>query len=633
MHVKSITVENFHSIHNETLLLDNITILVGANGSGKSSFLMALELFKSVSPKITIDDFYNKNTDEPITITICFDGLSQDENKQFIPYIQNGELTVSRIFRFVVDHVSNDYYGKKLQNPDFSIIRDLKLTLKDIRGIYTEYILPKYPSFKQTITGKPELKKILELWESDNIDKCKLMLDDGKFFGFNEAAQGYLGRYIDFLYVEAFKDMESVTSDEKRSPLSALIDLVVRHDLMGKTEIQDMVKQFRVEIDEFLNENSSSMSELSTSLTKKLKDYVPEAEVKLTLKNIDFNFNKPYAEISLMEDEYESKVENTGHGIQRLFIMTILEYLSTFVKKTDDSITEYKTYVLIIDEPELYQHPNRARYISKFLLKLSSNNIENSKYKIQIIYATHSAYFIDIDRIKQIRILQKEKRENYPKITKIFSINSKDVLDKLKCIYSRSIDWSNIKTGLRILNIPLFYEGFFSKGVVLVEGSSDRLAIIESANISNINFESNNISVIPCQSKSNMPKLIIIFKQLGIPVYAIWDNDKNGDRTSIKKENRILLKLLDAPEKDYPFGVESNYTCFDNKIETMLNNEIPSEIYDKLICDIKFKYNIRTFELKSGNNMSIFLNELSKLDVQFPSMLLNIVKKIDELFK
>ena len=38
-------VQNFRSIRDETLNFDNLTALVGSNGSGKSSLLRALELF------------------------------------------------------------------------------------------------------------------------------------------------------------------------------------------------------------------------------------------------------------------------------------------------------------------------------------------------------------------------------------------------------------------------------------------------------------------------------------------------------------------------------------------------------------------------------------------------------------
>ena len=69
MIIKSIHIKNFRSIKNETLSFSNLTALVGANGSGKSSFLKAIEIFQNTSPKISEDDYYNKNT---MALILCF---------------------------------------------------------------------------------------------------------------------------------------------------------------------------------------------------------------------------------------------------------------------------------------------------------------------------------------------------------------------------------------------------------------------------------------------------------------------------------------------------------------------------------------------------------------------------------
>ena len=43
MILESVRVQNFRSIKDATLYCDKLTALVGANGSGKSSFLKAIE--------------------------------------------------------------------------------------------------------------------------------------------------------------------------------------------------------------------------------------------------------------------------------------------------------------------------------------------------------------------------------------------------------------------------------------------------------------------------------------------------------------------------------------------------------------------------------------------------------------
>jgi putative ATP-dependent endonuclease of OLD family len=79
MIVKSVHVQNFRSIRDETLLCEPLTVLVGPNGAGKSSFLHALEAFYDVSARYTGEDFYAGDTSQPISITVTFTDLIEKE--------------------------------------------------------------------------------------------------------------------------------------------------------------------------------------------------------------------------------------------------------------------------------------------------------------------------------------------------------------------------------------------------------------------------------------------------------------------------------------------------------------------------------------------------------------------------
>lgn len=59
MMLKSVKIENYRSIKDVTLCCDNLTVLLGANGSGKSSFLRAIDLFGAEKPDLAKDDYYN----------------------------------------------------------------------------------------------------------------------------------------------------------------------------------------------------------------------------------------------------------------------------------------------------------------------------------------------------------------------------------------------------------------------------------------------------------------------------------------------------------------------------------------------------------------------------------------------
>ena len=52
MLVKTVTVKNFRCAKDGVLNCEKLTALVGANGSGKSTFLRALQLFYDTNPRI-----------------------------------------------------------------------------------------------------------------------------------------------------------------------------------------------------------------------------------------------------------------------------------------------------------------------------------------------------------------------------------------------------------------------------------------------------------------------------------------------------------------------------------------------------------------------------------------------------
>lgn len=83
MILESIRVRNFRFILDETLYFEYLTAIVGSNGSGKSSFLRGLHLFYESSPRIEIEDSYNRDTTAEIVITVIFRDFSPEARMKF----------------------------------------------------------------------------------------------------------------------------------------------------------------------------------------------------------------------------------------------------------------------------------------------------------------------------------------------------------------------------------------------------------------------------------------------------------------------------------------------------------------------------------------------------------------------
>lgn len=98
--LESLHVQNYRSVRDATLKLNGLTVLVGANGAGKSSFIKALELFWNRRPSVVAEDYYNKNTKNPIKITLAFSDMNKFEQDALGPYSPDGKLIVEREFKW-----------------------------------------------------------------------------------------------------------------------------------------------------------------------------------------------------------------------------------------------------------------------------------------------------------------------------------------------------------------------------------------------------------------------------------------------------------------------------------------------------------------------------------------------------
>ena len=146
---------------------------------------------------------------------------------------------------------------------------------------------------------------------------------------------------------------------------------------------------------------------------------------------------------------------------------------------------------------------------------------------------------------------------------------------------------------LQTLMTPWMNEGFFADMVVLVEGEDDRAAILGVAEYLNLNFDRDGIAVIPCGGKSSLDRPLIIFRQLGIPVYVLWDSDYSETNSDVKY-NHALLRLLNEMIEDWPAFVKENCACFKVNLENTLKEEIGRVLFDQLLDNAKDELGIQT---------------------------------------
>ena len=603
MIIQELHVKNFRSILDESFPCDCLTALVGRNGAGKSSFLRALEMFYDPSAKVIAEDFYAEDTSQDIEIAVTFSDLTAEEKGFFSAYIDNDTLTVVRVFSLASGRKSGTYHGMRLQNPEFGEIRGAG-GKRDITARYNELRSSDKYSSLPTVRSADQALEALGQWETEHPDECRRLRDDGQFFGFTEVGQGYLGRYTRFIRIPAVRDASEDATEKRGSCVTEIMDLVVRSVLATRKEVTSFKEETQAKYKKILD--PSKLTELTTlqdQLTNTLKQFAPDASVSLKwAKLADINIPMPEAEVKLLEDGYESAVQRTGHGLQRAFILTMLQHL--VAARESEKVTEERlsseeeiqateeaylpSLVLAIEEPELYQHPNRQRHMASVLLQLAQGSVPGVAKNTQVIYSTHAPLFVGLDRFDQIRVLRKEKGETgKPKVTKVAKAELEAVAEEIwKASGQERAKYTaeTLRPRLQAVMTPWMNEGFFADVAVLIEGEDDRAALLGVARSMNHDFDSLGIAVIPCFGKTNLDRPLVIFRQLGVPVYVIWDGD-HSERDARAEGNRYLLRLLGETEEDWPESVADTYACFKVKLEKTLESEIGPEMFKRLLSE------------------------------------------------
>lgn len=231
------------------------------------------------------------------------------------------------------------------------------------------------------------------------------------------------------------------------------------------------------------------------------------SSVSLNWRSQDgFSLPLPTADVNLLDDGLAVPVDYAGHGLQRTFIIALLQHLAraSFVslrEQPDDAeaadehpvedvgqeVSQLPGLILAIEEPELYQHPTKQRHFARVLHELSHGHLPGMATSTQMILATHSPHFAAIDRSEDVRILRRSKpKPDQPRETACSIVDLQSIAAQLEKAQEKpegSFTVQSLRPRLHIIGSELA-EGFFAKAIVLVEGRGDSAALMAAAQLS-----------------------------------------------------------------------------------------------------------------------------------------------------
>ncbi|MBZ4644241.1 MAG: ATPase protein [Deferribacteraceae bacterium] len=334
--IKKVKIENFRSIKNQEIELKNYTIFIGDNGTGKTSFLEAINFALSpsfLSGRIKHTDFYN-GEDNPINIEVEF----KENLKAQLP---DGYVKQEIPFKQVLLKIK--FRGRKAPEKAFS---DL---------VVIEHRIEPSESVSRTANGWSIKRKggsdfnfrdhllALSIIETEDLPRS---------FYFNKGRDKQLQRGFNSSINTVFDDFNWRFLKNERSK-----DFFSDKNKIEKEKILDLID---------IKEN------VFNKLNGKLKIFGIE-EVDISFIDGKSPFNNAF--LSRKKD-IDLPVKYLGSGVEMIISLMFLETMASMSKEK---------LVILIDEPELHLHPSLQYKLSEYLENISKNH--------QVIVSTHSPIF------------------------------------------------------------------------------------------------------------------------------------------------------------------------------------------------------------------------------------------------
>ncbi len=217
--------------------------------------------------------------------------------------------------------------------------------------------------------------------------------------------------------------------------------------------------------------------------------------------------------------------EELGLGIQSALVVGIFEALRLLGGPVG---------TVIIEEPEMYLHPQAQRYFHRVLSDLADQE------SCQVIYSTHSPIFAPATRFEGIRLVRKDPG-TMSRISLVDDPADHEYLAGERAAQKLALSFD-----------PTTSELLFARRVLLVEGPGDRLAVMMAAERLGHDLDAEDLAVVPCGTKTAIPFFARACAALGVDFCILHDEDllpEEGDekvQSNLRRENARAAKLNEA---------------------------------------------------------------------------------------
>ena len=503
------------------------TCLVGANDAGKSSFLRAIQhLFEDHPPIGDHDPTKGGEPREQHYIEAELEDVP--EGFPFAPY---GTAQFRRSFN---PNASLCYWGSK---PKLEIIAQMaRGTLKKGEWKDDPNVTPEM---------RTEIAPFLQekgMVTSETSTRCFEHLVNK---GLVEFVQDWapipssdLEPYIRIHFLPADARAEDEMIGKEGAMFDRLGGDLVREAAEGNVKLSEAREKYESAISEIISKTEEDkwayepLNELQKTLSDKVKRFddtlcVSSEPQRGRLSAISFGMTLT------ITNDVSTSIKQMGHGCRRSVMFAMLETLAEMrqIKAQQAESEGVETFspvpcsVFLIEEPELYLHPQKERERMRMLEELSEQP------HVNVIVATHSAFFVDLEKADGVvRFERASIGEARAFSWQGGSLNQNEREDFI---------------AMRLLH-PTTAAMVFASRIIIVEGETESIMLPILAR--RMGVDCDGTEIVWAGGIKNIPYLLRICNELKLP-YTVWaDRDANDHIPEIQDHcHPDLAKLVVVP--------------------------------------------------------------------------------------
>jgi len=557
MKLRKIEISKFRSIDSVIIDIADMVTFIGENNAGKSNILRALGLFYQESMR-SIDEecFFYKDRKIPIEIILTFDRLCHfDRTQKYLKHwIYQDAIRVKKVVDYDEgnDKYKMTFYGwqarPKEKHFDLSRFDEYKA---DIRNIVSEQNLPDYFKTENGSATQASYKQGVQ----KHIKEGKVEMGNPGWIknpaGLKEVLADLLPKYY---LLPAVTDAQDESKTTQQAMMGKLIaDLTNR--IVQKNPKFEKVKAQLNELKKFLNkaddgsekDRLEEIKDFEGTISSILSESMPGSRVNIEIVTPELVDLFKDVKVTL-DDTLPTSIDSKGHGLQRALIFAYIRaYAKAININADGEKESFRSFILAIEEPELYLHPNGQRKMKEVL--------ENIIKTDQVLVCTHSSFFVDMFSYRNMVLVNRDGSNptNICQFTgDIFEGEDGESKRRLEKVF-RYLSFFDLSRS----------EMFFSRKVILVEGNTEKFiipfwAIKHAEKDKRYDFPSNNICVVDCGGKTNIHIFMRVLNNFKIPYIVIHDidplrfpedkegkTDKEESQLRMFKENEFIEHSLD----------------------------------------------------------------------------------------